>query len=185
MRRFIETGARVIVGVLFGTLAFVVGVALADTLTVPFKIKAPGQTIFAGHWQSNFQAIEDVVNAHIDDANIENAGITGSTKLIDELRRPGDPGVLDVRIVNVGVDDVLDRLEVRLPVPGEDRLPRGLDLERDSERIGEGDADHERQRPEQHPDDDPCPGLDETAHLNLRCGSDAPPPGARRIRDAL
>lgn len=83
MRRFIETGARVIVGVLFGTLAFVVGVALADTLTVPFKIKAPGQTIFAGHWQSNFQAIEDVVNAHIDDANIENAGITGSTKLID------------------------------------------------------------------------------------------------------
>lgn len=56
---------------------------LADTLSIPYKTKNPGDTIFSSHWTSNFQSIEDVVNGLISDVNIKNASVTGSTKLVD------------------------------------------------------------------------------------------------------
>lgn len=55
--------------------------AAASTLNIPNTF-TPGQVIFSSQINANFQAIRSVVNL-LDDQNIANASITGSTKLVD------------------------------------------------------------------------------------------------------
>lgn len=88
------------------------GTLLADTLTIPYKNKSEGDTIYASHWTANFQAIEDVVN-DLDDDNFRNGGITASTKLVDGSvtnAKQGDSSINSIKIEDETVesDDILD-----------------------------------------------------------------------------
>lgn len=53
-----------------------------DTLSIPNTFVS-GTTISSSQMNANFSAISSVVNGTLNDVNLKNAGITGSTKLID------------------------------------------------------------------------------------------------------
>lgn len=75
------TLAAIAVGFLLPSSPPVVVPVNAATLNIPYTFSS-GTPIYASQMNGNFTAVRNVVNA-LDDANISNASLTGSTKLID------------------------------------------------------------------------------------------------------
>jgi len=89
------------------------GQLVADTLNIPYSNVSTGDTITAVKWNSNFQSIEAIVNGLINDANIENDGITGSLKLAAgtvTLAKLDSDSVNSAKIVDASIvnADILD-----------------------------------------------------------------------------
>lgn len=111
--RYLRFGAKALLSILL-TIGLIGGLSLLDqyvrsergmlqaaTLTIPYTFSSGG-VIYASQMNSNFTAIRDVVNA-IDDANITNASITGSTKLVNAsvtLGKMASDSVDSSKIVN-------------------------------------------------------------------------------------
>jgi hypothetical protein len=93
---------------------------IASTLNLPFTFSSGG-VIYASQMNANFEAIRAVVNA-LDDQNIANASITGSTKLIDgtvTLAKLAGNSVNSSKIVDASIvaGDIADGAIVASKIP--------------------------------------------------------------------
>jgi len=84
----------------------------ADTLSIPNEF-FPQTVISSADFNANFTAIEDIVNGTLNDSNLKNDGITGSTKLIDStvsLAKMAPNSVNSIKILNQSIlsEDILD-----------------------------------------------------------------------------
>lgn len=112
MKRFAQQVLASLVALALIAVVGYGGILLADTLTIPYKTKSEGDTIYASHWTANFQSIEDVVN-DLDDDNYRDAGMTGADKIIDgtvELATLDTDSVNSSKIVDETItsDDILN-----------------------------------------------------------------------------
>jgi len=111
MNRLLLRGIFVLLSV--ALLVWLVLPSVQADLVTGIVTFSPSTTIKSADFNNNFTAITNQVNGNLNDANLKNAGITASTKLIDatvSLAKMQTDSVNSAKIVNESIQsgDVLD-----------------------------------------------------------------------------